>query len=477
MEAFALKDVSFTYPGTAQPALQSVSFAVKQGEICLLTGRSAAGKTTLLRLLKKEIAPAGERSGLVTVNGTAGYVSQHVAESIVTDCVRSELSFGLTNLGKTAEEIDLAVAEIAAYFHLEEKLNSKISALSGGEKQLVNLAAVMLMQPEVLLLDEPCAQLDPIASERFLHVVQRLNSDFGCTVLLSEHSNPAVFAMADSLAVLEAGRLLIADGKEKVIRYLCENKTVLRALLPVQYRADFAVCEAVEPAPFTATETALTAKGIWFAYERGNDVLRGLSLSLFRGKINAVIGANGCGKTTLLKVLANVKKPLRGKVKAGGRVAMLTQNVFDLFTQERCADEVPFGELTDYLGISELADRHPYDLSGGQAQRLALAKVLARETDIILLDEPTKGLDAQLKIKLTALLQSLCQQGKTILLVSHDLDFVAETADYVSFMSRGQLLKGGTPGTVFRALSFYTTSLARLTDGKIISLRERYHEK
>lgn len=477
MEAFAFKSVSFTYPQAAQPALREISFAVSDGEICLLTGRSAAGKTTLLKLLKKEIAPAGAMSGTVTVNGTAGYVSQHVEESLVTDCVRSELSFGLTNLGKTAEEIDLAVAEIAAYFHLEEKLDSRLSALSGGEKQLVNLAAVMLMCPQLLLLDEPCAQLDPIASERFLQIVQRLNSDFGCTVLLSEHSNPAVFAMADRVAVLEEGRLLCADEKETVIRYLDEQQTDLVALLPVQYQLKALQGKKAEPYSFPAAPTALTAKGIWFAYERGNDVLRDLSLSLFRGKINAVIGANGSGKTTLLKVLAGVRKPLRGKVKTDGSVAMLTQNVYDLFTRERCADEVPFGSLTDSLGISDLAERHPYDLSGGQAQRLALAKVLAREANIILLDEPTKGLDALWKRKLTALLQSLCRQGKTILLVSHDLDFVAETADYISFLSRGQLLKGGTPGSIFRSLRFYTTSLSRLTDGKIVSLRELQDEE
>lgn len=476
MEAITLNHLSFTYPLAAQPALQDVSFSVKKGSICLLCGRSAAGKSTLLKLLKKEIAPAGERSGALAAEGTVGYVSQHVEESIVSDRVRSELSFGLTNLGWSADAIALATAEIAAYFHLENKLDSKIADLSGGEKQLVNLAAVMLMQPEVLLLDEPCAQLDPLASERFLQVVQKLNRDFGCTVLLSEHSNPEVFALADTMAVLEQGKLLQAGDTEAVIRFIREEAPFLCALLPLRYRLENTEYPAVTSAAFPATEKAMQAKGIWFAYERGVDVLRDLSLPLFRGKVNAVIGANGCGKTTLLKVLAGVKKPLRGKVKADGTIAMLTQNVYDLFTQERCADEVPFGQLTDTLGISDLAERHPYDLSGGQAQRLALAKVLARDTDIILLDEPTKGLDGLLKTQLTALLQSLCQQGKTILLVSHDLDFVAETADVVSYMSRGQLLAGGTPGEVFRLLRFYTTSMAKLTDGKVIALREIGYE-
>ncbi|MBQ9227524.1 MAG: ATP-binding cassette domain-containing protein [Eubacterium sp.] len=472
MEAVNCQELTFTYPLAAEPSLQAVSFSVRQGEICLLTGRSAAGKSTLLKLLKKEIAPAGTVTGTVQVSGMVGYVSQHIEESLVCDRVRSELSFGLTNLGRTADEIALATAEIASYFHLENKLDCPLSELSGGEKQLVNLAAVMVMQPSILLLDEPCAQLDPVAAERFLQAVERLNRDFRCTVLLSEHSLPAVFEMADSVLLLEEGRLLYAGEKEAVVRELLQKEPVLRALLPVQYRVALAPTATADQPTTVDGDVALQAKHLYFAYERGNDVLRDLSLRVFRGKINAVIGANGCGKSTLLKVLSGIKKPYRGKCKTTGRVAMLTQNVYDLFTQDRCADEVPFGALTDFLSISHLAERHPYDLSGGEAQRLALAKVLAREADLILLDEPTKGLDALLKRKLAHLLRQLCQQGKTVLLVSHDLDFVGEVADAVSFMSRGNVLSTGTAPSVFRSLRFYTTSLARLTDGKIIALRD-----
>ena len=474
MASVTAKNVSFTYATASAPALRDISFSLDKGTVCLVAGRSAAGKSTLLKLLKKEIAPAGSLQGTLCVDGTVGYVSQRVEESIVCDTVRGELSFGLTNLGLDEEAIWLATAEAAAYFHLENKLDSKIADLSGGEKQLVNLAAVMMMRPAVLLLDEPCAQLDPLAAEQLMNAVTKLRRDFHCTVLLSEHSNPEAFALADSVLWLEEGRLLCFGTKETVVKSIAEEHNELSALLPLAYRLQPDGREAKAPLPDGKANTALQAKGITFAYERGNDVLRNLSLSVFRGKVNAVIGANGCGKTTLLKVLCGVRKPYRGKVKAAGTLSMLTQNVYDLFTRERCGDEVAFGDLTDFLGISELADVHPYDLSGGQAQRLALAKVLERQADIILLDEPTKGLDALLKSKLATLLQQLCARGKTILLVSHDLDFIAETADYVSFMSRGSILLTGTAGNVFRSLRFYTTSLARLTDGKVISLKE-YH--
>ena len=476
MEAILAKSLSFSYPKTESAALTDVSFSIAQGEFCLVSGASAAGKSTLLKLLKKEIAPAGAMSGTVTVNGTAGYVSQNIEESLVCDKVRSELSFGLTNMGVSAEKIELQCAETASYFHLEDKLEADIAALSGGDKQMVNLAAVMMMKPDVLLLDEPCSQLDPISTERFVTMLQRIHRDFHTTILISEHSAETLFGYADKVLLLEEGRLLISAPPHDVLAFLQqEHHPMLEAVPPylrIQDTGNYRDEEARD-----LGEPILKAKHLYFAYEKGNDILKNLSYQAYRGKINAIVGPNAGGKTTLLKVLSGVFKPYSGKVKYTGNLSMLTQNVYDLFTKERCSDEVPFGALTDRLGISDIASRHPYDLSGGQAQRLALAKVLSRNADIIVLDEPTKGLDALLKIKLGALLRDLCKQGKTVILVTHDIEFAGRFCDNAAFLSRGSIVAAAPRRAFFSSLSFYTTALARMTKGSAVSAEDMYEEE
>ena len=450
MDAVSFRSVSFAYPKSEYKALDSVSFGISKGDFCLVSGASAAGKSTLLSLIKKEIAPAGELGGDIEINGSVGYLRQNTDESIVCDRVRGELAFGVENLGKSSGEIELLIAETAAYFNLEDKLNSATAELSGGEKQLVSLASVMMMKPDILVLDEPCAYLDPVSAERFANMVKKLHSELGITVIMSEHSVDLLYGYADKILLLEK-----------------ENNPMLAAV-PVQFRykgKELNYNEMKENGE--NPEIALNAKRLYFAYNKNNFVLNDLSLDVYRGKINAVIGSNGCGKTTLLKVLSRVYKPYRGKVNSE-KLSMLTQNVKDLFTADRCGDEVTFGEITDYLEISDIKERHPYDLSGGQAQRLALAKVLEKNADIIILDEPTKGLDAVLKTKLGKLLKRLCSDGKTVLLVSHDIDFVGEWADYVSFMSEGRIAVTDEKRRFFSSLSFYTTSLSRLSRGRAV---------
>ena len=473
MEAINCKGVSFTYPDSSEFSVKDISFTINDGEFCLVTGESAAGKSTLLKLLKREIAPAGDLSGELSVNAEVGYVSQNVAESIVCDRVRSELSFGLTNRGMKGESVELLTAEIASYFNLDSKLDSEISELSGGEKQLVNLASVMVMKPRILVLDEPCSQLDPVACERFISMVKRLHRDFRITVIMSEHSTDMLFEYADKILLLDSGRQLSFDTPHNTFLYLKNNDHPMLKAAPLRLRIEnpdsIKLLQLQSESPSSAV---LTAKNICFAYEKGNDILKGVSFSAHEGKINAIVGANASGKTTLLKVIAGVRKQYRGSVKCKKRISMLTQNVYDLFTKETCADEVTFGETTDYLGIDCIKDRHPYDISGGQAQRLALAKVLEKGADVILLDEPTQGLDALLKNKLAALLKSLTAKGKTVILVTHDLDFAGECADYVSYLSGGKIIASMPYNEFFRSLSFYTTSVSRLTMGRAAALRD-----
>ncbi len=471
MEAVKCKGVSFTYPENKIPALKNIDLDINGGEFVLMLGASAAGKSTLLKLFKKEIVPFGMLTGNIEISSSVGYVSQNVDESIVCDKVRSELAFGLTNMGLSFDETELLIAETASYFNLEDKLDSEIASLSGGEKQLVNLAAVMIMKPDILLLDEPCSQLDPVAAERFVNLVKKLHGDFGLTVIISEHSTELLYDAADSVIVLDSGELIVKDSPEGVAKYLKNNSHKMFKVVPAKYRLG-ALSEKPYKAESEKPDIALKCKNIGFAYEKGNNVLSELSFNIYKNKINAIIGANGSGKSTLLKVISGVLKKQGGKVKTDLSVSMLTQNVYDLFTRERCADEVTFGKNTDFLEIDYIKERHPYDLSGGEAQRLALAMVLERGADIILLDEPVKGFDAPLKEKLGALLKKLCENGKTVVIVSHDIDFIGAYCDYCSFLSRGKIITTAERREFFSRLSFYTTSLSRLTKGKCVSFED-----
>lgn len=451
MEACNFKNVSFAYPDRTEKALDSVSFRIEKGELCLVIGQSASGKSTLLKLLKKEIAPYGVLDGEVNVSGTVGYVSQYYDESLVTDRVRSELEFSPVNAGMSTEEIELLVAETAAYFNLESKLDSEISTLSGGEKQILSLASVMIMQPDILVLDEPASQLDPFASAAFFDMVRTMHRDFGTTVIMATHTLGAVWDMADSALLLDSGRMLIKNDKNAVSEYIKNNSHPMRAALP-----DYQHNTSDESGE--TSEVVLKAKGLYFAYEKGKDILKGTDITVYKNKINVIVGTNGSGKTTLLKVLCGVKKAYRGKVKTDCRISMLPQNVHDLFTHDTCGEEVEFGELTDTLGISDIKDCHPYDVSGGQAQRLAIAKVLETGADIMLLDEPTKGVDCVHKAELGALLRRLCNEGKTVAVVTHDLGFASEYADYASFLSQGRIIANMPKSQFFSKLRFYKSA-------------------
>lgn len=478
MEIVSIKDLSFTYPKTEYPALNHVDFSVNEGELCLVIGRSAAGKSTLLKLLKKEIAPYGELEGEISINGEIAYVAQNVEENIVCDRVRAELSFGLANQGASQAEIDLKVNEIASYFNLAQKLDSEVSSLSGGEKQLLNLASVMVINPRVLVLDEPTCQLDPVSAQKFINTIIKLNADFGITIVVAEHLLEELYPYAHKVVLVEDGKATPAMTGEDMVAYLKKCNSDMLCSLPASMRlfdgaTTTAECRSLLKSKVlypavdenADTQTVLKAKNIYFAYSKNQDVLKGVSLDVQEGKINAILGANSCGKTTLLKVLSNVLKPHHGKIKTTKKVSMLCQNPFDLFTKEQCCDEVEFGEITSFLEIDDIKFKHPYDLSAGQAQRLALAKVLETGADIILLDEPTKALDGSFKNKLGKKLLELCDMGKTILMVSHDTDFVAEFAHLISFMSNGELVSTMPRQKMMSSLDFYTSHISKITKG------------
>ena len=527
MAHFEIKDLTFSYPtAKGRPSLDRVSLSVEKGEYVVLCGKSGSGKTTLLRQLKSVLAPHGKRSGAVLFNGAAleqvsqrdqaakiGYVMQNPDDQIVTDKVWHELAFGLESLGCDQKTMRSRVAEMACYFGIADWFHKDVITLSGGQKQLLNLASIMAMQPEVLILDEPTSQLDPIAASDFLNTVRKINLELGTTVIITEHRLEDIFPYADRAVVMDGGRVIADDTPRNIGRLLYEQKDPMFAAMPTPVRVFYGAagegacpltvregrawlsktCPAPKinalPAPGPDEETeapALSLKELWFRYEKDSpDVLRGVSAQIPAGCLYAIVGGNGAGKSTTLKAVCGICKPYRGKVKVfgkpvekhkasqlfGGCLAMLPQDPKSLFVKktvrqdlgEMTKDEAKIGEIAALCEIDRLLDSHPYDLSGGEQQRAALAKVLLTEPKLLLLDEPTKGIDSFFKEKLAKILCKLKEQGITIVMVSHDVEFCARYADQVSMFFDGQILTTDTPRRFFGSNSFYTTAANRMS--------------
>lgn len=457
---------SFAYPDEG-PVFEALDWQVPQGSFMLLVGATGSGKTTLLRNLKPEMAPVGDRQGTVQVLGKPvddwgepasaagiGYVAQSPENQIVCDTVWHELAFGLENLGTPPDAMRRRVAEVAHFFGIEPWIRASTAELSGGQKQMVNLAAVLVMQPQVLLLDEPTAQLDPVGEKNFLHALFRINRELGITVVVATHAPESMVDYATGCC--EIG----ADGMQEVSldRFGpdgVENWASLRMPACPSSRARGAVAPGLASAPSrdNAADSAVEVHAAFFRYAKGAEwVLRGCALSVRAGSLHAVVGGNGSGKSTLLRLAACVLKPERGRVRnAFARTqALLPQDPKALFVcdtvweeavewQTRCGydDETVWRALREF-GLDGLPDRHPYDLSGGQQQKLALVKILLTKPDLLLLDEPTKGLDAPSKFDVAQELLALVHEGKTILLSTHDLAFASQVADTVTMLFDGE---------------------------------------
>lgn len=533
MEILEIENLCFQYPDTENKAIDGISFTVKAGEFVVICGESGCGKTTLLKMLKRELAPHGEKSGSIRYKSTEqealddrtaaceiGYVLQNPENQVVTDKVWHELAFGLESLGFPTDVIRRRVSEMASYFGIQSWFRKNTNELSGGQKQMLNLASIMVMQPSVLILDEPTSQLDPIAAADFIGTLQKLNKDLGLTILLVEHRLEEVFPIADRVMMMEQGRILLYDSPQAVGTRLRDIRADHHMLagLPSAVRI-FNALDIDAPCPLTVREgrdflsenfgnaideldlppyihqegVALEMKNIWFRYERDlPDVLRGVTFSVYEGETFCILGGNGTGKTTTLSVLAGLNKAYRGKVAIGGRkiseykgntlyrhnVALLPQNPQVVFLkktvredfQEICRVmdykkeeyEALIEETADRLGITHLLDKHPYDLSGGEQQKAALAKMLLLKPRILLLDEPTKGIDAHSKEKLSAILRGLKEGGITIVIVTHDVEFAAVNADRCALFFDGEITSVDTPAAFFSDNNFYTTAANRI---------------
>ncbi len=527
MAHFQIENLSFSYPTAKEKeSVHNVSVVIHKGEYVVLCGKSGSGKTTLLRHLKSVLAPHGKKSGEILFNGVSldkvsqrdqsakiGYVMQNPDDQIVTDKVWHELAFGLESLGCDPKTMRARVAEMACYFGIADWFHRDVANLSGGQKQLLNLASIMAMQPEVLILDEPTSQLDPIAASDFLNTVRKINIELGTTVIITEHRLEDIFPYADRAIVMDAGRVIADDTPRNIGRLLYEQKNDIFAAMPTPVRV-FYGAEGIGDCPLTVREgrtwlsktypepkvsalaaeklddeienPALSLKELWFRYEKDSpDVLRGVSAEVPTGTLYAIVGGNGAGKSTTLKAVCGICKPYRGKVKVFGKpvekykaaelfdgcLAMLPQDPKSLFVTktvredlcEMTKDEKRIAEIAAVCEIESLLGSHPYDLSGGEQQRAALAKVLLTNPRLLLLDEPTKGIDSFFKEKLAKILCKLKEQGITIVMVSHDVEFCAKYADMVSMFFDGQMLTTDTPRRFFGNNSFYTTAANRMS--------------
>lgn len=541
MESYSIKCLNFSYPEMENLALNNINLDIKSGEFVVLCGPSGCGKTTLLGQLKTVLSPHGVKTGEIYFEGTLldkldnreqssriGFVMQSPDNQIVTDKVWHELAFGLESLGYDTPTIRLRVSEMASFFGIQNWFYKDVNELSGGQKQLLNLAGIMAMQPSVLILDEPTSQLDPIAAAEFLATVGKINRELGTTIILTEHRLEEAIPLANRLIVMDNGKI-IADGVPKDVgQKIQKDNHKMFLAMPVPMRIYAGVHNNLE-CPITVKEgrvwldklisngleikdaesnyktrfrsngeIVLELKDAWFKYgEEFGDVVKGVSLKVKKGEFLAILGGNGTGKSTTLSLLSGINRPYRGRAyikgkglheipdaqKFNGLLGVLPQNPQTLFVKGTVKEDLyeifkgksisenekklKVRKISHLCDLNDLLERHPYDLSGGEQQKAALAKVLLLEPEILLLDEPTKGLDAEFKQQFANILKNLLVNGVTIVMVSHDIEFCANYASRCALFFDGNIVTEGEPKEFFSGNSFYTTSANRMARHRI----------
>lgn len=528
------KDYTFYYSQEREsPALKNVNLTIEKGNFTVLCGKSGSGKTTLLKHLKSEIKPSGISHGEIILSESLSakkhehkiaYVMENPSNQIIMDSVWHEIAFGLENQGVKPKEIERRVAEIANFFGIESWINKRIAELSGGEKQILNLASNMILQPDLLVLDEPTAELDPIARREFLQMLFYAHYETGMTILISEHNLSDLLEVADQAVFLDQGEIVFAGSAQDLTKFLLQENHVYQEVLPVAARVAGLTKTHLERYPISIKEgryfleknvsvnsnsnstkskinnfilstslnnlnktyvkrseleqaTILEADRIWYRYNpEDQPVLKETSFRLYENEIFAILGGNGSGKSTLLYLLSQAFQPLKGKIKIkkNKRVAMLGQNPEATFSAESVKkvlteyqdqfsyhdDEI--SQIVKRLGIEDLLNRHPFDLSAGEKQRVALAKILLIKPDILLLDEPVKSLDVLNQDILKTIFLEL-KETMSIVFVTHDLDFTAEIADRCAMIFNNRLIGQAQTKDFFQKNNYFTSTTYRLT--------------
>ncbi len=528
MALFEIKDFGFSYPcinGEYKEVLKNISLEIESGDFITLCGPTGSGKTTLLRCLKPELTPKGKTCGHILFGGRTvgelpaeesvkiGFVQQSAEHQTVTDKVWHEVAFGMENLSYSQSLMSRRLAETMSYFGIDNLFDSGTAELSGGQKQAVALAAVTAMNPQVIILDEPTSQLDPVAASEFLTSLKKLNDEFGITVIITEHRAENVIPLCNKLAVMENGCVTaFGDVRETISKTVqksrvfdsmpgsvklyyklgCDGKIPLNvregrdlisSLQPEKIRAvaEYGTDEKAEKGSDDGSgEYALKIKNLFFRYTKESpDALRGANLSVKKGEIMCMLGANGSGKSTLLSAVSGLILPYSGKIEIFGKnikkyagqslwnecVALLPQDAQCLFVRNTLREELDeAGADFDTIpyDLSYAAETHPYDLSGGEMQLAALAKVMASKPKLLLLDEPTKGLDPLAKKTVIQVLKALKESGVTVLAVTHDVEFAAMCSDRTALLFRGEVTAVDEPHRFFAGNIFYTTSINKI---------------
>lgn len=523
MALLEIKNLSFKYPLEDKYALENISLTISEGDFLLVCGKTGCGKTTLLKLMKKELMPNGAKTGQVLFMGNSidnndqpqsiGYVFQNPDNQIVTDKVWHELSFGLENLNTKVEVMNNRIAEIANFFGIDNWFYDKTANLSGGQKQILNLASVLVMNPKVILLDEPTSQLDPIARSNFLALLTKINQELGITIVLVEHNLEDVFGIVDEVLLLDSGRLLIKGLKEEVNYYIRKNNLDIREALPSALQITNSLnlnisyfvkdarqalinnylnvnCKMSYKVPILSEDTVIDCKNIFYSYDRKKqDILNNLNIKVLKGEILTVLGSNGSGKTTLLNVISGVIKPYSGRIFINSKkikeyknnslyinnLTVLPQNPLNVFLKKRVIDDLndslliggsseeDKNKIIDIFQLKSYLYSHPFDLSGGEVQKCALAKILLLKPKIMLLDEPTKGLDAFAKKQLINILKRLQLDGVTIVIVTHDIEFSAAISDRIAMLFDGRV---NNPTNIH---DFFSNNILYTTKASLIS--------
>lgn len=516
METLVCENLSFSYPLSDKKVLNGINLKINSGEFVVLCGKSGCGKTTLLKHFKPEIAPYGKKSGKILFDGVElsglsrrdsaskiGFVSQDAESQTVTDEVSRELAFGLENLGASPEKIRLKLAETASYFGMGSWFHKKTDELSEGSRRLLNAASIMTTDPELIVFDEPVSRLDPASASDFFYMVSKINREAGVTVIVAEHRLEEALSRADRVLFMRGGKIYLdCPPKELSARIAPSDKFAL-AVCPASARifaaigrpADGLVSEndgasrlsslfggkkpaftRIEKPGFQTKENAVEIKNLFFRYRKNDpDVISNLSLKIPKGGVFAIMGGVGSGKSTLLKLAAGSLRPLSGKIRFTGpgtvKVLALPQDARRLFAgktvreelEEATGDAAKAAALARSAGFSGMEERRSYDLSAGETQKLALAKLTAQNPDILLLDEPTRGMDREFKTEFSKFLMAFVKEGKTVVAASHDVEFCAETADLCAMLFDSDIVCVKPSGEFFVENFFYTTAARRIS--------------
>jgi energy-coupling factor transporter ATP-binding protein EcfA2 len=514
------QDLTYAYPNSSTPVLKDLSLQVEEGEFLLVIGASGAGKSTLLRCLNGLVPHfyGGTFQGKVSVAGhdplleeprgmsaVVGFVLQDPESQFVVDSVEDELAFAMENHNLEQAVMRKRVEEVLDQLNIAHLRHRRISTLSGGEKQRVAIGAVLTLQPQVLVLDEPTSQLDPQAAEEVLTTLQKLNADLGLTIILSEHRLERVVQYVDRILYMPGnGQTPMVGKPDEILRQVELTPPLINLAKELQWQPlPLTIKEGrrfarhlqlplgemqppVEEYEESTVRPVINVQNLWFSYN-GQEALRGINLSVREGEFLALMGRNGSGKTTLLKHLLGLLRPQEGRVELWGedikgqdtediarRVGYVPQNPSSLLFADTLRDELDFtrrshglktgdyDDLLKALHLEQYADSYPRDLSSGERQRAAMAAILVTEPETILLDEPTRGLDYYQKRALVEFLSAKQEEGKTMIMSTHDVELVAQCADRVVILGEGQIVVDGPAPKVMSKSMVFSSQINKL---------------